>query len=52
MTKADLAATCGLTANAGTFSTYLSRLSGNSLIDRDGDTVRASDDLFISIEAA
>jgi hypothetical protein len=49
MTRAELAAAAGLEASGGTFSTYLSRLSGNGLIDKDGDTVKASDDLFLTL---
>ena len=30
----------GLEAAGGTFSTDLSRLSGNGLIEKDGDTIR------------
>lgn len=52
MTKHELAEACGLTATAGTFSTYLSRLSGNGLVEKDGDQIRASDDLFVSLDAA
>lgn len=49
ITKAELAAECGLEPSGGTFSTYLSRLSGNGLIERNGDSVKASDDLFLDI---
>ncbi len=47
LSKPELAEACGLTANAGTFSTYLSRLSGNGLITKDADHIRATDDLFL-----
>jgi DNA-binding IclR family transcriptional regulator len=49
MARAELAKAAGLEASGGTFSTYLSRLSGNGLIDKDGDTVKASDDLFLRL---
>ena len=42
----------GLEASGGTFSTYLSRLSGNGLIEKDGDTIRVCDDLFIALGSA
>ncbi len=44
--KYELAAACRLEVSGGTFLTYLSRLSGNGLITRDCDQIRASDDLF------
>lgn len=43
----DLANQAGMTASGGTFSTYLSRLSGNGLIERSSSGLRASDTLFI-----
>ena len=41
-----LAAETGMTASGGTFNTYLSRLSGNGLIERTRDGIRASEALF------
>ena len=38
--------------NFGRFSTYLSRLSGNGLIVRDGDMIRSTADLFVTLDAA
>lgn len=38
----ELASQAGLTANAGTFNTYLSRLRSNALIEEYGDAVTAS----------
>lgn len=48
MSRADLAERCGLEPTGGTFLTYLSRLSGNGLIQRSGDVVKASDALFLN----
>jgi hypothetical protein len=48
MTKSELADACGIEASGGTFSTYLSRLSGNGLVERSGDYIKASDDLFLA----
>lgn len=42
----SLAAQTGMTASGGTFQTYLSRLSGNGLIERTRDGIRAADALF------
>ena len=49
LTKRELAEHCGLEPTGGTFSMYLSRLSGNGLIERNGDIIKASDDLFVTI---
>lgn len=44
--RETLADRAGMTASGGTFQTYLSRLSGNGLIERTRDGVRASEALF------
>jgi hypothetical protein len=44
--RAELAEACGLSANGGTFGTYLSRLRSNELIEEDGPLIRAHPDLF------
>jgi uncharacterized protein len=41
--RSDLAEVCELTAGAGTFSTYLSRLRSNGLVTVSGSTVELSD---------
>ena len=43
-----LADVAGITAGGGTFSSYLSSLRRNGLVDVDGATVRASPTLFLS----
>jgi hypothetical protein len=48
MTKDELAERVEMTASGGTFSTYLSTLRRNGLIDVQGGTVRASDTLFLA----
>lgn len=52
MSKADLGAATGLEFTSGTFKTYLSKLVANDLATRTGDEIRASDDLFIKLDAA
>lgn len=44
--KDDLADAAGITKTGGTFSTYLSRLRSNGLIELNGGPIRASDSLF------
>lgn len=46
LTRQDLAATVGL-AKSGTYSTYLSTLRSNGLIEERGGLFQASDSLFI-----
>ena len=46
MTRDELARRAGLEPSGGTFSTYLSRLAGNELVVKAGETVRAADALF------
>lgn len=50
LSRSDLAARADLTPSSGTFSTYLSKLSGNGLVTKSGDKIRASDDLFLEID--
>lgn len=42
MSRAELAEACGLTAGAGTFGAYLSRLRSNGLLEERGAELRAS----------
>jgi hypothetical protein len=51
LTRQDLASRCSLEPSSGTFSTYVSRLSGNGLINKEGTTLRASEDLFVGLSA-
>lgn len=44
--RAELAELANLAANAGTFSTYLSRLTSNRIAERNRDGIRASEALF------
>lgn len=48
VTRAALADATGFAMSGGTFNTYLGTLRRNGLVDVAGDTVRASDTLFIS----
>lgn len=50
MTREELALRAGLEPSGGTFSTYLSRLAGNELVVKAGETVRAADALFRRID--
>jgi hypothetical protein len=45
LSKPELAEAAGLTANSGTFSTYLSRLRSNGLVVIEGGEVRLVDEL-------
>lgn len=47
ISREELAERADLTANAGTFNTYLSTLRRNGLVDVDGDTVVGADALFM-----
>lgn len=51
LTKDQLADRVQMTASGGTFTTYLSTLRRNGLVDVDGQMVRASDTLFIGADA-
>jgi hypothetical protein len=42
----ELAVRAGLTSNAGTFGTYLSRLRSNDLVSVAGSVVRIADALY------
>lgn len=46
VSRDELAAAVEMAASGGTFSTYLSRLSGNGLIERSAGALRASEALF------
>ncbi len=46
VTREDFAAAMGLSATSGTFTTYLSRLRRNALIEEQGMTLRASKTLW------
>lgn len=46
LSRDELGAATSLEPTGGTFSTYLSRLASNGLIERNGGAIRASDSLF------
>ncbi len=48
LSKEDLAERVEMTASGGTFTTYLSTLRRNGLVDVDSGMVRASDTLFLA----
>ncbi len=51
LTREALAEAVGLEVSGGTFSTYLSRLSGNGLIEKDGDRCRAAEIIMEAVNA-
>ena len=46
ITKEELAEITGFTSSGGTYSTYLSILRRNELVNIEGDTIRPSESLF------
>lgn len=48
VTKAEIAEAAGMEVASGTFSTYLSTLRRNGLVEQDGDGLRAAEVLFLN----
>jgi len=48
LTREELGERAGYTASGGTFGAYLSTLRRNRLVEVNGDTMRASETLFLS----
>ena len=46
ISRADLAAACGISASGGTFGAYLSRLRKSRLVAENGNEIRAAPVLF------
>jgi len=51
LSRAELGERAGYTASGGTFGTYLGTLRRNGLVEVDGDAVRASETLFLSVQS-